>query len=299
MKKQKRKSSRPNGTWEKLVRRSRDEEGQRENEWGDKLHAEFGKRGELLRASESKSESLLKQRDEAREREIRAEEERKIEAEALQQRCAEKEKEGESLPAMLAEAAKKTEEEKRETTRAMSRVLGDLNLSHSRRRLRVAEEKKKLEGETDALRAELVQAENKEKEVEDVEKGGTGSSSQKTIVDAATNTARKTYAQAAAQTQAAVIKEKGKGKDKERCPNTPAAKSEGSKASGSVVDLPHQFAFVEIEASMKKSRVGRRGPNMRRWRRLSWGTHQLADVRDTVSRLPGGPEANPQQCANR
>ena len=76
------------------------------------------------------------------------------------------------------EAAKKAEAEKSETTRAMGRVLG--KLSHTRERLYVEEEQsKKLEGEVKNLRAELLIAEQKEKEVQDVEMGGTGSSSQR------------------------------------------------------------------------------------------------------------------------
>ena len=80
-----------------------------------------------------------------------------------------------------AETAKKAEEKEEENKRAMGRVLGDL--SHTREKLRVGEEEKKvLEAEVGAVRAELMQAE-KEKEAEDVEMGGTCSPSQKTRVD--------------------------------------------------------------------------------------------------------------------
>ena len=63
--------------------------------------------------------------------------------------------------------------------------------------------------------------------------GGTGSSSQKTMVNAATNTETKTYAQAGAQTHA---EEKGKG------PKTSAVTPEESEV---FAHLPQRFPFVE------------------------------------------------------
>ena len=54
-------------------------------------------------------------------------------------------------------------------------------------------------------------------EVKDVEMGGTASPSHKIMTDITTNTEKRAYEQAAAQTQ---VKEKGKG------PNTPAATPE-------------------------------------------------------------------------
>ena len=74
------------------------------------------KRGELLRASESKFEALVKHRDKPRKVETEAEEVREREREALQ--------------AKVAGAAKNEEEAKRE----LGRVLGDL--SHAQERLR-------------------------------------------------------------------------------------------------------------------------------------------------------------------
>ena len=69
---------------------------------------------------------------------------------------------------------------------------------------------------------------------------GTGSSSQTIMVDAATNTEKKTYAQAAAQTQGEVKEEKekevrGKGKG-------PSQRPPGSEQGAS---LPQRFPFVE------------------------------------------------------
>ena len=124
----------------------------RENKWGEKWHGALKKRGELLRASESKFEALVKQRDEARKGEIGAEEEREKEVEALQ--------------AKLAGAAKKEEEAKRE----LGRVLGDLSHTREdygwkRRRRRSGRLKWALYGQS-SLQAE------KKKEAEDVEMGG-------------------------------------------------------------------------------------------------------------------------------
>ena len=72
-------------------------------------------------------------------------------------------------------------------------------ISHTRENLHVEEEEnKKLEAELKALRAKLVIAAKKEKEGEDVDMGATGSSPPicKSTTDAATNTEKKTYAQA-------------------------------------------------------------------------------------------------------
>ena len=74
------------------VERLRRQNNDRENEWGEKLHGELNKRGELLR-------------DEARKEEMRVEEEREEEREALRMRVSEKEAEAEALQAKLAEAA--------------------------------------------------------------------------------------------------------------------------------------------------------------------------------------------------
>ena len=79
---------------------------------------------------------------------------------ALQARLAENEKERQAVRVMLAEAAQKAEEEEEENKRAMGRVLGDL--SHTRESLCVGEEdRKKREGEVEALRALLAKAEQK------------------------------------------------------------------------------------------------------------------------------------------
>ena len=85
--------------------------------------------------------------------------------------------------------------------------------------------KKNLGVEVGTVRAELVQAEKME--AENVELGGTGSPSQKIMVNAETNAEKGTYAQAATQTQTEV--EKGKGKKKGS--NTSAAKPEVSEVS--------------------------------------------------------------------
>ena len=57
------------------MERLRKRYNERENEWGDKLHTEMNRRGELLKTMDAKFESLVKERDEARE------EKRKVEAE--------------------------------------------------------------------------------------------------------------------------------------------------------------------------------------------------------------------------
>ena len=75
------------------------------------------------------------------------------------------------------------------------------------------------------LQAELVEVMEREKEakraaVEDVGMGGTGSPSEKIMVDATTMTEVRTYAQVAAQTQAEVErgKRRGRGRRKTRVP---------------------------------------------------------------------------------
>ena len=102
-----------------------------------------------------------------------------------------------------------------------------------------------LEGEVVALRAELVQAERKKAEKEDIEMGGIGSSSPetidaatnteklKTMVGTATNTGKRSYAQAVVRTQ---VGGKGKG------PKTPAVTSE---VSGGAASPLQRFSFVE------------------------------------------------------
>ena len=92
-----------------------------------------------------------------------------------------------------------------------------------------------------AVRAELMQAEKQE--AEDVEMGGVSLPSHKTMVDAAMNTERKTYAQAAAQTQAEKREEKETRKGKG--PNTPVAKSEILEVSGGAAGPLQRFPFVE------------------------------------------------------
>ena len=70
---------------------------------------------------------------------------------------------------------------------------------------RCAEKEKK----TEALRAMLTEATKQAEEAEDIEMSGTNPTPHKnTMKDAATNTERRTYAQAAAQTQAEKREEK-------------------------------------------------------------------------------------------
>src|SRR5258705_13771827 len=153
----------------KEVDRLRRQHNDRENEWGEKMHTEMKRRGELLQAAQTKTKSLVKERDTTYE--YSAEWKRRAEV-AM--------KEVESLRATLVEDTKKAGE-----------------------KLCVEEEeKKRLEVEVVAVRAELAQAEKKkEAEKEDVEMGGTEPPSRKTMVDAATNTEKTTmmYAQAAVQ----------------------------------------------------------------------------------------------------
>ena len=66
----------------------------------------------------------------------------------------------------------------------------------------------------------------------------------------ATNTEKRTYAQAAGQTQAEVTKEKGKGKRKG--PNTPAEESEVSEVSGGAAGPLQRFPFVEDFSEYKE-----------------------------------------------
>ena len=86
-----------------------------------------------------------------------------------------------------------------------------------------------------SLRAELTKAENK---VEDIKMRGTGSSPPifKTMTDAATNTEKMMYSQAAMQTQA-----KGKGKGSK----LPAGTLDVSGGLEVSAHLPQQFPFVE------------------------------------------------------
>ena len=93
----------------------------------------------------------------------------------------------------------KAEWEKKE--RELDQVYEDLN--HAQERLQLEEaEKKEREEEVKALRAELstVAERVKKEEPEDVEMGGFRPPSGKTV-DAATNTEKRTYAQAAVQAQ--------------------------------------------------------------------------------------------------
>ena len=113
--------------------------------------------------------------------------------------------------------------------------------------------------------------------------GGTGSPSQKIMVNATTNTETetKTYAQAAAQTQVKVPKEQAGGKEKG--PRKPAVTSE---VSAVVTSLPHRFPFVEdLSEYEEEGDVGRNG------------TMTKAVV---VHRVPptGGSMGNPD-CAGR
>ena len=80
----------------------------RENEWGEKLHTEMRRRGELLEALNAKLEGLFKERDTVYEY-----------AETWKRRAEAAEKEGESLRASLGEAAKKAEEKGGENKREM------------------------------------------------------------------------------------------------------------------------------------------------------------------------------------
>ena len=126
-----------------------------EEEWGEKMHTEMKRRGELLRVSETKFKDLIKQRDKSHEYSATW----KKRAEAV-------EKEAEALQAMLTEVAKKAEEKEEENKRAMGQVLE--YLSHTREKIRLGEEEKnKVEVGVGALRAKLVQVEKKEAQAED------------------------------------------------------------------------------------------------------------------------------------
>ena len=100
-------------------------------------------------------------------------------------------------------------------------------------------------GEMETLRAELVKAAKQE---EDVEMGGTGSPSQKIMLSAVTtNTEMRTYAQAAAQAQADVTREKAGGQGKG--PRITTVTSEVSEMVPEVSEvstsLSHRFPFTE------------------------------------------------------
>ena len=139
--------------------------------------------------------------------------------------------------------ARKAEEGVR---RELGQVLGELN--HTRETLRLEEEeRKKLESEVGAVRAELVRAE-KSKEVEDVEMGGTGLPSQKTMVDAATNMeTTRTYTQAAAQSQAERRERMEKGKGRCTSPEVRFA------------NLPQRHAVVEDLSEYEEEEEETRG----------------------------------------
>ena len=142
------------------------------------------------------------------------------------------------------------------------------------------EEKKKLEAEVDALRTQLVEAGNKEQEAGDVEMGGIDSPSQKIMINAATNTEPKTYAQAAAQTHTEVRKEKEKGKaedkGKGRGPNTPVVTLEVSEVSGGAAGPLQRFPFVEDLSEYEEEGEKKTG-TMAKAVVVHGGTHQLAD----------------------
>ena len=90
----------------------------------------------------------------------------------------------------------------KEKERELEQVHRDLNQARERLQFE-GEEKKKQEEEAKALQAELTKIAGKVKEeAEDVEMVGIGPLSQKIMVDAAMNTERRTYAQAAVQAQA-------------------------------------------------------------------------------------------------
>ena len=114
--------------------------------------------------------------------------------------------------------------------------------------------------EMEVLRAMLAEFTKNEVEREGMNMGDTDSPSQKTMVDAAANTEKRTYAQAAAQTQAEKREEKGKGKEnKKEAWGKGKGTSQTPPGSEQGAGLPQRFPFVGDMSEYEEEEAGKQG----------------------------------------